>query len=296
LKPITRAYLELHLAVFLFGYTAILGDLISLPALVLVWWRVLFTCMSLLFFVNLSNILKQLSRHQIFRFLGIGILVGLHWLAFYGAIKLSNASIALVCMATTSLFTALLEPLLLKQPLNWLDVALGIIIVPGMVLIVSTLETDMLLGVWAGLAAALLGALFSILNKKLVDEAEPFTITFLELSSAWVFFSLLFPIYFTQVPDTRWLPVGWDWMYLLILSLLCTTLAYTLALRSLKHLSAFASNLTINLEPVYGIALAWILLKEHKELTNSFYIGVLLILLAVFSYPLLQTIGRNKAN
>lgn len=288
MKPIVRAYLELHTAVFLFGYTAILGDLISLPAISLVWWRVLFTSLSLLFLAQVGTIAQRLSRRQILQFVGIGAIVALHWMGFYGAIKLSNASIALVCMATTSLFTALLEPLLLRQPFKWLDVALSILVIPGMILVVSSLEANMMLGVWAGLGASLLGAFFSILNKKMITQADPFTITFLELGSAWFFLSLVIPFYFLYTPNLKWLPVGWDWLYLLILSLVCTTLAYTLMLRALKHISAFASNLTINLEPVYGIALAWFFLQEHKELSTEFYIGVVLILLAVFSYPLFQ--------
>ncbi|NJL75662.1 MAG: DMT family transporter [Saprospiraceae bacterium] len=291
MKPIVRAYLELHAAVFLFGYTAILGDLISLPAISLVWWRVLFTSLSLLFLVQVGTIAQRLSRRQIFQFIGIGAVVALHWMGFYGAIKLANASIALVCMATTSLFTALLEPLLLRQPFKWLDVALSILVIPGMILVVSSLESNMMLGVWIGLGASLLGALFSILNKKMITQADPFTITFLELGSAWFFLSLLIPFYFLYTPTLKWLPIGWDWLYLLILSLVCTTLAYTLMLRALKHISAFASNLTINLEPVYGIALAWFFLQEHKELSNEFYVGVVLILLAVFSYPLFQKKG-----
>ncbi len=291
-----RAYLELHIAVFLFGFTAILGDLIQLSALAIVWWRVLITSFSLLFLIRGGRALRQLPRGTILQFMGIGVLVALHWLAFYGAIKLSNASITLICMATTSFFTSLLEPLVLKQRARWYEVLIGLAIIPGMALIVRSTDASMNTGILVGLAAALMAALFATLNKKLIGRSDVMSITFLELSSAWLFLTLALPVYMGWGAGglSRILPSGIDWYYLIILSLLCTTLAYILALRSLRHLSAFASNLAINLEPVYGIALAWFILKEYKELAPGFYWGVLIILSAVFSYPLLQKRLRRK--
>lgn len=283
----TKAYLELHIAVLLFGFTAILGDLINLPAISIVWWRVLITSFSIIFLIKVSKIFRELPKDKILKFMGIGVLVGLHWVCFYGSIKLANASVALICMAATSLFTSLFEPLLLRQKIKWYEVLLGMLIIPGMLLIVNSLESGMLLGFWVGLASAFLAALFAILNKKMVTNARPLTITFLELGSAWLFLSLVFPVYyFSSVEEIALLPpTTLDWLYLILLSLLCTTLAYTLSIRALHHISAFASTLTINLEPVYGIFLAWILLQEHKELNVNFYIGVAIILVSVFSYP-----------
>jgi len=288
MDPNRRAYFELHLSVFLWGFTAILGDLIQLSALVLVWWRVLFTTISLLVILRSFRVFREMPRRLLFQYMGIGVLVALHWLAFYGAIKLANASVSLICMATTSFMTSLLEPLILRQRIKGYELFLGILIIPGMVLIANTLDFSMLAGFWVGLAAALLAAVFSILNKKLVTKAGPVPITFLELASSWLFLSLFMPFFLSSDPDTIFLPGKWDLIYLLVLSLLCTTLPYILSLRALKHLSAFATNLTINLEPVYGIALAWLLLKENKELSPGFYIGVLIILVAVFSYPVVK--------
>lgn len=288
MNPVIRAYVELHTAVFLFGFTAILGDLISVSAISLVWWRVLITCASLLFFISLRQLFQQYSRKKIGQFMGIGVLVGLHWISFYGAIKLANASVALVCMATVSFCTAFLEPLIFRRPINLLELFLGILIVPGMLLIVNNLQTDMMLGFWVGLLSAFLAALFSVLNKKFIEQADPYTITFLELGSAWLFISLILPFYLLSQGWSHFMPKPMDWVYLLILALVCTTLAYNLNLRSLKHLSAFASNLTFNLEPVYGIVLAWIILHENKQLSNNFYWGTLLILISVFSYPFLR--------
>jgi drug/metabolite transporter (DMT)-like permease len=291
-----RAYLELHIAVFLFGFTAILGDLIQLSALVLVWWRVMITSFSLVFLIRPIQLFRSLGGGMILRFMGIGVLVAMHWLAFYGAIKLSNASIALVAMATTSFFTSLLEPWLLAKRVNWLEIGLGLLIIPGMVLVANSTSLGMVTGLWVGLLAALLAAFFAILNKKYIGAANEMSITFLELGSAWIFLSLVIPLYggyrgeLPVIGPPTWTDVG----YILILSLLCTTLAYVLALRSLRHLSAFASNLTVNLEPVYGIALAWVLLQENEELGPGFYWGVLIILLVVFSYPLLRRWTRRR--
>ncbi len=284
-----RAYLELHIAVFLYGLTAILGDLIELSALSLVWWRVLITSISLVFLIRLRKMFRELPLKIILQFMGIGVLVALHWVCFYGAIKLANASISLICMATTSFFTALLEPLIMKSRIKGYELVLGIMIIPGMFLIVNGTEFAMMNGIWVGLISAFLAALFGTLNKKMIGKTKEINITFLELGSAWLFLSLVVPafMYFAKAEVQMW-PSQTDWVYLIILSLLCTTLAYILSLRALNHLSAFAANLTINLEPVYGILLALFILNDHEELDTNFYIGVVIILLAVFSYPFLK--------
>lgn len=282
-----RAYLELHLAVFLFGFTAILGALLSLPAFMIVWWRVLFASISLFCLIQFGKNLKFIPKSKVVIYLGIGVLVGLHWLCFFGSIKYANASVALICMATASLFTSFIEPLVLRTRIKPVEVALGLVVIPAMGLIVNHLEVDMQLGFWIGLMAAFLASSFAVLNKKYIDDADPLSITFLELTSAWLFLSALLPFYYTKYPDVEYIPQGYDWIYLAILVLLCTTLAYVLALKSLQHLSAFASNLTINLEPVYGIVLAIVLLNENQELSVHFYWGVLIIFLSVGIYPFL---------
>lgn len=292
---VKRAYLELHVAVFLFGFTAILGDLIQLSALVIVWWRVLITSISMLFLIRVGKLFRTLPLKSILQFMGVGVLVAIHWVAFYGAIKLSNASITLICMATTSFFTSLVEPLIMKQRVRWYEIALGLLIIPGMALIVQTTDASMNYGILMGLLAAFTAALFATFNKRLIGQSDELNITFLELGSAWLVLSLVLPYYLYQNQGSIiFMPSKADWLYLIVLALLCTTLAYVLALRALRHLSAFAANLTVNLEPVYGIALAWLILSENEELTPSFYWGVFIILLAVFSYPLLKRIMRKR--
>lgn len=291
--PLTQnqtAYIHIHIAVILFGFTAILGDLIQLPAVVLVWWRVLITSVSLLFFIQFGKSLIQIPKKQIRTYIIIGILIGLHWICFYGAIKLSNASIALVCMSTTSLFTSIIEPIFFRTKVNKLELILAASVIPGMLLIVNNINTTYINGVWVGLAAALLAAIFSSLNKVNIKGADPYSISFIELSSAWMMISLLLGIMwiFGYQADTFLPPNTSDWVYLIILALLCTTLAQVLTLKSLHHLSAFAVNLVINLEPVYGILMAIFILNDHKELSPLFYLGGGIILLSVMLYPYLH--------
>lgn len=288
------AYIKLHSAVILFGFTAILGALIQISALEIVWWRVLITAVSLLFFIRGAKSVLHLPWRTRFLFLGIGVIVAVHWLTFYGAIKYSNASVTLICMATASFFTSLVEPLLLKQPFRKLDVLFGLLVIPGMVLIVNNLDSSMLSGVWVGLTSAFLAALFASLNKKYIERAHSNTITFLEMTGSWLFLSLVAPFVISQgVLVPKW-PSQMDWIYLIILALLCTTLAFILALHALKHLSAFSSNLVVNLEPVYGILLAMLLLNEHHELNYRFYLGVVAILSVVILHPIMVRRQKKK--
>lgn len=283
-----RAYLELHIAVLLFGFTAILGNLIQLSAVVLVWWRVVLASLFFILFTNAVAQIRLIPRRFFWQFVGIGLLVMLHWLTFYAAIKLANASVALICLATTSFQSSILEPLMTRQPIKWYEVAVGIIIVPAMAFIASDLPSNMTLGLISGVVCSVLVVIFSILNKRIINEAAPLSISLLELGSAAVFLTFFLPIYCYFDKTAILIPSRTDWVYLLILAVLCTNIAYLLATRSLKHLSAFATNLTVNLEPIYGIVLAVVILKENKELPPSFYVGSATILIAVLSYPFLK--------
>jgi drug/metabolite transporter (DMT)-like permease len=296
MKPEQRAYFELHLSVLLFGLTALLGGLLELSAIVIVWWRVLLTSVSLIFLIRVPYLFRTLPVKSILIFSGIGVIVGLHWVTFYGAVKLSNVSICLVGMSTTSIFTAFLEPLILKQKIKGYEVLLSLLIVPGMILVVNATDFSLLMGLWVAMISALLSSLFAILNKKHLHKTDEMSITFLELGSAWLFLCLLIPIYsfFTGERLIMMPPRIVDWVYLLILALLCTTFAYVLALKALQHISAFTSNLALNLEPVYGIILAWIILNENEELSSGFYWGVVIILLAVFSHPFLIKWSKKR--
>lgn len=221
---------------------------------------------------------------------GIGIIVGIHWLCFYGAIKLSNASVAVATMATASFFSALVEPLLTRQKIKGYELALGLLILPGMLLIAGNIDWEMRVGFAVGVLGAFLAAVFSSMNKKIIDEdpPPPLVMSFTELAGGVAVCSLALPFMFWQNPDTPMLPTKADWGWLLVLAWVCTLLPYYLTLLALRHISAFATNLTINLEPVYGVLLAAVFFQEHKDLNPLFYIGVLVILLAVFSHPFLK--------
>lgn len=287
------AYLQLHLAVLLYGLTAILGDLISLSAISLVWWRVLITSLSLLVFVQWGKSLLKLQKQDIFSYLGIGVIVALHWITFYGSIKYANASIALAAMATTSLFTSIIEPPITGKKFQWLELVLGLLIIPPMVMIAVDIDFSLLKGLWVGLLSAFLASVFATMNKKMVGRADAYQISFLEMSSAFLFISILLPFFIGD--EATLMPVGTDWIYLIILSLLCTTLAYVISLKALRYVSAFDANLVINLEPVYGILLAIIILKEHKEMSTLFYLSMLLIMTIVLCHPFLKNYQAKKS-
>jgi len=291
-----KAYLQIHIAVLLFGFTAILGDLIQLNAVMIVWWRVLLTSISLLVFTQLGRTIRELSGRQIRIYAIIGMLIGLHWICFYGSVKLANASVCLICMSTTSFFTSLLEPVLLRTRLKKAELLLGFIIIPAMYLVVAQLDGSYTLGVIVGLLSALLAAVFSILNKKHITKADPYTISLIELSSAWGMISVFLAVFILggYNPGTFLPPSPNDWLYILILAFACTTLAHILTLKALKYMSAFSANLAIHLEPVYGILLAIFLLGEHRELPASFFAGALLILVAVIVYPYFQKVTAQE--
>lgn len=223
---------------------------------------------------------------------GIGVLIALHWLSFFGSIKYANASIALVAMSTSALFTAFIEPFFTRERIKKMDILFGIAVVPGMILIVKDLNDQMLIGLIIGLVSSFLAATFAVLNKHYINETEPAAMTFLELGSSWLFLSLLIPLLWLSDSDMAFVPQGFDWLYLVILALLCTNLTFILHFTALRRISAFVSNLVINLEPVYGIIMAALILGDYKELNSGFYIGVFMILTLVAMYPLMSRMNR----
>ncbi len=285
-----RAYLYLHFCVLLWGFTAILGKLISLQALPLVGWRVLLCSVALWFMIPRAS-LRALPRAAWRQMILVGALVGVHWLCFYGAIKLSNASVAVATMGAISFFSALAEPLVLKKRLNRMELGLGILVLPGMALVAGNLDLTMRTGFFVGILGALLAAVFTALNKRILDSESPppaLVISFVELFSAFLTTALCLPLWLAFMPDTRLLPLGMDWLWLLLLAGLCTLLPYYLALVGMRKLTAFTANLITNLEPVYGVLFAVLIFREDKVMSNEFYLGVAIIIAAVFSHPFLK--------
>ncbi|MEO8459164.1 MAG: DMT family transporter [Dokdonella sp.] len=288
MSPNRNAWLQIHFCVVLWGFTAILGKLISLPALQLVWWRMLLVVLVLLAIPRVWRGLRAMELRLIAAYAGVGVLVGLHWLAFYAAIKLANASVGATCMALAAVFLAFIEPLVMRTRFRKSELFIGIAAVPGVALVVGGIAADMRIGVLVGAVSALLAALFSAFNKRLVDHADPLTVTCIELGAGTAFLTLIAPL----IPGDGALfalPGLHDAGLLLVLSLVCTLLPFALSLRVLRKLSAFGVQLTINLEPVYAIILAAWLLGEQNELSLRFYSGVAVILAAVMIYPLFNT-------
>lgn len=291
--PNRKAFLQIHFCVLLWGFTAILGKTISLPALPLVWWRMLLVVAALALVPRVWRGVRAMSPRLILAYAGIGTLVALHWLTFYGAIKLSNASIGATCMALGTVFVALIEPWLARRRFSRGELALGLLVLPGVVLVVGGIPQGMRIGVAVGAVSALLVAIFGSLNKRFVEHGDPLTVTALELGAGAIVLGLLAPAMPFLFPafagDLLVLPGTRDVLLLLALALACTLLPFTLSLMALRHMSAFAQQLAVNLEPVYAIGLAILLLGEQRELTPQFYLGVAIILAAVFIHPLLGT-------
>ena len=286
-----KAFLQIHACVLLWGFTAILGKLISLPALPLVWWRMLLVAAALACVPRVWRGLRAMHPRLRWAYAGIGVLVSLHWLTFYGAIKLANASVGATCMALATVFTALLEPKLAGRRFSRRELALGIAVLPGVALVVGGVPHGMRLGIVVGTVSALFVALFGSLNKRLVDRADPLTMTALELGAGTLAMTALAPLMPMLFPvfagDLLALPGPRDALLLLVLAMACTLFPFVLSLVALRHMSAFAAQLAVNLEPVYAILLAIVLLGEQHEMTLAFYGGVAIILGVVLAYPLL---------
>ena len=275
-----KALIQLHIAVFLAGFTAILGKLIGLNEGLLVWYRLLITVLTLALILFLKKQLQRISLKDALQIGGVGMIVAAHWVTFYGSIKYANVSVALVCFSASGFFTAFFDPLIFKRHINITEVLLGLLAIAG-IYIIFDFHPQYKVGIIFGILSAIGAALFPIFNKKLLTRFTPKTLTLYELGGGFLVLSLLVPLYLQRFPATYYLPTNWDWVWLFVLAWLCTVLSFDLQLNALKKISPFTANLTYNLEPVYGIILAFIFFRENRLLNGHFYIGVGLILLAV---------------
>lgn len=275
------ALIRLHVAVFLWGFTGVLGRLISLNEGWLVWWRLSITAFTLWLFFFFTGKIQKIKLRDFIKIGAIGFLLSLHWLCFYGSIKYANVSIALTCLSTTGLFSAIIEPLFFRRRINSFELLLGVFALIGIgIIYFSNLHFSV--GIYIGLFATLFTVIVSVLNKKIVGHYFPETITLYQLTGGFIGLSLLMPAYHSLFPTKTILPVGLDWLWLIILSWGCTILTFILYISALKKVSAFTMNLTLTLEPVYGILLAFFIFKENELLSPYFYLGFLLILMAVY--------------
>jgi drug/metabolite transporter (DMT)-like permease len=278
--PERKALWQMHGCVLLWGFTAILGKAITLPAAQLVWWRMGIVTAVLACWPPFWRALRAMPTRTIGIFAGIGVIVALHWLTFYGAIKLSNASVTATCMAVTPVFIALLEPWITGQRFDRRELAIGIAVVPGVALVIGGTPAGMRLGIAIGVLSALLVAVFAALNKRYVTAGAPLVVTGIELAAGAAFMGLV-ALAWPGGDGTLALPDARDGLLLLILALACTLLPFAVSLQALRHLNAFTANLIVSLEPIYAIALAILIFGEQRELGLPFYLGVAIILGAV---------------
>ncbi|HEY4155146.1 MAG TPA: DMT family transporter [Puia sp.] len=275
-----KAFIRLHIAVFLAGFTGVLGRLITLNEALLVWYRLLITCAALWIMSAFMKNRRPPSVSQIARASGIGCILVLHWVSFYAGIKYSTVSTALVCFSAIGFFTAILEPLLLRKSFDVVEVLLGLLVIAG-ISIVFHFDPRYKTGIIISLVSAFFASVFPVLNRGLLQKMEVEPATRYQLSGGFIFLSLLLPLYLHLFPAARLFPSLPDWLWLLFLALLCTVLAYTLSMSALQRIPAFTVNLTYNLEPIYGIALAFLIYREDKSVSRGFYYGLALIITAI---------------
>jgi drug/metabolite transporter (DMT)-like permease len=276
-----KAFFQLHTAVFLAGFTGILGRLITLNEALLVWYRLLITVLTLWVLYFFQRKLYRISWTGIAKISGVGVIVALHWVCFYASIKYANVSVALVCLSAMGFFTAILEPLIRRKKFDVNELLLGLLVIAGISLIFH-FDPQYKTGIIIGVVSALLACLFPIYNSMLVQQYKPETVSLYQLSGGFLFLTILVPVYLAYVPADHLIPTLSDTGWLLVLGWFCTVWAFNLTMNALKKISAFTVNLTYNLEPLYGIALAFIVYREDKHLSGSFYIGLFLIVLSVF--------------
>jgi drug/metabolite transporter (DMT)-like permease len=314
MKATLRHYLELHLVVGILAFTAILGLLLrGITPLALVFWRTLLAAIGLTVLIKMENgawRMEHEMQQRAFRFpfsifhfpfkkilplLAVGALLAVHWMLFFGAARLANASVCLAGISTGSLWTAFLEPLFFRRRVRPLEVALGLVVLVGLY-VIFVFEFDRFLGLVVAVLAAGLAALFSVLNAKLTPHYPPRMLTLWEIIGAWLTACVALPVYhFVIAPDepVHFWPQGFDWLWLGLLAGVCTVYAYSAMAGLLRVFSAFTINLTINLEPIYGIAVAFLLFGESERMTTGFYLGAAIVLAAVLAYPALSRRGKK---
>jgi len=282
----------LHITVFVWGFTGILGELISISAVPLVWYRVIIGSVSLFAYFKFAKISLKISRQMLVKLITTGSLLGGHWILFFAAIKISTVSVTLVCLSSITLFTAIFEPLINRTRISKMEIIAGILIIIG-ILIIFKFETQYTKGIILGLICAMCASLFSIINSRQVKHTSAQLIAFYELSGAVLWISIY--LFITHGFSKELILKNADIGYLFILGTICTSVAYVAGVSVMREFSAFRVALITNLEPVYGIILAFILFGDMHKLTTGFWVGAIIILSTIFLFPFAQKhIARRK--
>jgi drug/metabolite transporter (DMT)-like permease len=275
-----KAFLQLHIAVLLAGFTAILGKLITLNEGILVWYRMLISAATLAVILLVRKEFKTMSFSKTMKMFGVGAIIAMHWVTFYGSIKYANVSVSVTCLSAIGFFTSFIEPIIMNRRIDFIEVLLGLLAIAGIYLIFN-FYPEYKTGIIFGIISAVFACLFPIFNKTILKEFSPKIVTLFEMTGGFVALCFIIPCYLYFFPAKYYIPTSTDLLWLLILAWLCTVFAFILSLNALKQISAFTVNLTYNFEPVYSIILAFIIFGENKFLGTGFYAGFGLILLAI---------------
>lgn len=295
MEATTKDFVKLHFIVFLWGFTAILGNEMAIPATDVVMYRTSLAALILAGFMYVKSKSFQLERAYMMPMILTGLVIALHWFLFFESARVSNVSVSLAGMATTTFWTSLIEPAFNKRKIKLFEVIMGLVVISGLY-VIFRFEFDNALGLTLAITSAFMSALFSVLNARYTKVLSQYTITLYEMAAAAIGITLFIPFYkyyFLAEAATYALPNTRDWGLLLILSGVCTVYAFSSSVELMKRITAYVVNLTVNLEPVYGIILAVLIYGENEKMSKGFYYGTLIILLAVLSYPLIKRWQRK---
>ena len=296
-----KSYLHFHFIVFIWGFTAVLGALITIEAVPLVWYRMLIASAFILFWILWKKKKLTVPPRTLLVLLVAGVIIALHWLTFFGAIKVSNVSITLALLSTGAFFTSIMEPVFYKRKLIWYEIVFGVIVVVGLYIIFQV-ETQYLTGIILALISAFLSAVFALINGKLARREDAAVISFYELLTGTAAISLYLLVLTIFGGEASGFSFAFfdlssmDWWYLFILASFCTAYAFIASVAVMKHLSPYTVMLTINLEPVYGILLAFIVFGSEEQMKPGFYYGALIILSTVIMNGFLKTRRKIKSH
>ncbi len=295
MNPTSTDYLKLHFIVVTLGFTAILGRLTDVSSLGVVFFRTLIAATGIGLWMLYKKKSLKITKTNLWKLVGVGFLLAAHWMCFFGSARVSTVAVSLICFSTTSFFTSIIEPHFQKKAISWFEVLLGVIVVIG-IGFVFTFESQYITGIILGLIGALLAAIFSVLNAQLTTNIGARVIAFYEMLGAFLSCWLLIPVVFVfaETQTFQLIPSAEDWRWLFILGIICTVFPYIEMLNLLKKMSAFAVNLSLNLEPVYGIIMAYFIFGESEKMTAGFYVGAVLILLTVVTHPIVNRWRKRK--
>jgi len=292
-----KDYLHLNFIVIVWSFTAVLGLLISIPAVEIVFYRTLIATIAIAVMIQVTGHRSDVSRNQIIKMLLTGGVIGIHWVLFFASARIANASISLIGLATVALWTSILEPLANRRKIKLFEVFLGLVIIGGLYIIYNV-NLAYKLGLLMAVFSAMAAATFSVINGKFAHRHHHFTITLYEMMGACLSMVLFIPIYtqyFSTTGIFEWRLNLSDFLYLLVLALVCTVYAFSASVELLKRISVFASNLFIHMEPIYGIILAVLIFKETEHMDAGFYLGATVIVLAVLSYPIVKYYQKRRS-